>query len=140
MIWDLYQQMRIRDVQEFTRRAKDDTAMLVRKLRRSVDSLTLTCAAMWELQRDQSGSADKALIEKMQEIDLRDGKLDGKMTKPATACPSCQRANNAKSSKSVYRHSPGVPPGAENRDAVKAVGLDYSLNPGEGAFYVTEEL
>ena len=105
MFWDLCQQMQIHDVQDSARRSQEDTAMVLRELRelrRSVDSLTLTCAALWELQREKIGLTDDELIAKMQEIDLRDGKLDGKMTKPASACPSCQRANNANRQRCLY--------------------------------------
>lgn len=105
MFWDLYQQMQIHDVQDSARRARDDSATLLRELRdlrRSVDSLTLTCAALWELQREKGGFTDDELVAKIQEIDLRDGKLDGKMAKPAAECPSCQRVNNPSRQRCLY--------------------------------------
>lgn len=105
MFWDLYQQAQINDVQDSARRARDDTLSLrgeIRDLRRSLDSLTLTCAALWELLSDKSGLTEDELLAKMQEIDLRDGKLDGKMTRPASECPRCQRANNATRRNCMY--------------------------------------
>jgi hypothetical protein len=34
---------------------------------------------MWEIIRDQSSITDEELVEKITEIDLRDGVVDGKM-------------------------------------------------------------
>ncbi|MBP87497.1 MAG: hypothetical protein CMJ64_12360 [Planctomycetaceae bacterium] len=105
MFWDLYQQMQIHDVQDTAWQTRDEASMLrreLRDLRRSIDSLALTCAALWELQRERGSITDDELVAKMQEIDLRDGQLDGKMTKPATVCPSCERANNASRKNCMY--------------------------------------
>jgi hypothetical protein len=105
MFWNLYQQMQISDVQSTTQQARSDAATVRREmsdLRRSIDTLTLTCAALWELLREKDGLSDDELVAKMREIDLRDGKLDGKMTAPTVTCPSCHRPNKSNRQRCIY--------------------------------------
>lgn len=54
-----------------------------------IDELQLACAAMWELLREKNGVSDNELIEKIKEIDMRDGNPDGKMISPTEKCPEC---------------------------------------------------
>ncbi len=57
-----------------------------------VETLVLANQAMWELLSEKCGVTDNDLIKKMNEIDLRDGKLDGKLEvtrATATDCHDC---------------------------------------------------
>ncbi|MCO7226653.1 hypothetical protein [Pleionea sp. CnH1-48] len=58
-------------------------------LQDKVDHLSLVCQAMCELL-EQVGFDKTMLAKKIQEIDLRDGKLDGKFSQKKT-CPQCER-------------------------------------------------
>ena len=62
-------------------------------LEREVDRLYLIVEALWEFIRDKNGWVDEDLELKIQGIDQRDGKLDGKATrdKPKN-CSECGRA------------------------------------------------
>ena len=51
----------------------------------------LTMEAMWTLLRDKLDTTDDELIERIVEIDLSDGILDGKARRPALECGSCSR-------------------------------------------------
>jgi len=53
--------------------------------------LSLACEAMWSLLRDKFGVTDEELLNRLNELDLSDGQLDGKVRKPAVACPKCGR-------------------------------------------------
>lgn len=53
-----------------------------------VDSMALILRALWALLEEQGLTADQ-LIDKIEELDLLDGKADGKVTALATDCPSC---------------------------------------------------
>jgi hypothetical protein len=55
-----------------------------------VDQLTLLCAAMWELMSERLGITEDQLMDRVQEIDLRDTVADGRIT-AAKACPKCTR-------------------------------------------------
>lgn len=56
-----------------------------------LDRALLACEAMWSLLRDKLGVTDEDLLHRINEIDLSDGRLDGKVRKPAVACPQCRR-------------------------------------------------
>ncbi|GAB1258598.1 hypothetical protein [Aurantivibrio plasticivorans] len=61
-------------------------------LRNQIDTLVLANQAMWEIVSEKHGLTEHHLLTKMNEIDLRDGKLDGKLVKThLTTCPDCNR-------------------------------------------------
>jgi ribosomal protein L32 len=64
----------------------------------------LTCQALREILRDNTGLTDEMLLQKVQEIDLRDGRADGKMSgaKLGTKCTNCGRPLNRKHRKCLY--------------------------------------
>ena len=64
--------------------------------------LTLACTAMWTLLRQRLGVTDQELLEAIQEVDLRDGVLDGQYKPPALACPRCGRRNNHRRGTCMY--------------------------------------
>ncbi len=53
-----------------------------------VDRLSLIVEAMWELL-EESGYAEEALQAKVEEIDARDGRTDGKVSRPPMRCAKC---------------------------------------------------
>jgi len=71
-------------------RATEDAANLEKRL----DRLTLACAAMWSMLKEQ-GHTEEQLLARMQELDLRDGTLDGKIADRAAVCPQCTRKSRA---------------------------------------------
>jgi hypothetical protein len=74
----------------------------VRELRHQVERLSLLNQALWELIRDKAGLTDADLQRMAEEIDMRDGKADGKMDGGAVTCPTCHRVSNAKHYKCMY--------------------------------------
>ena len=70
-----------------------ESAMSSDKTRKNTERLYLVVQAMWELLKDKAGLTDADLDAKVQEIDMRDGRLDGQdstQTDPLT-CPQCGR-------------------------------------------------
>jgi len=60
-------------------------------LEHRIESLELACAGMWELLKQMSNVTDDQLIAKIREIDAKDGKVDGKITRGSLECPACGR-------------------------------------------------
>lgn len=56
-----------------------------------IQSLELTCAALWTLLKEQNGFTDDQLVRAIHEVDARDGVVDGKITQSAKVCPHCKR-------------------------------------------------
>ena len=79
-----------------------DTDRRIRQLEAEVDALTLIAMAMWELFGKSNGLFMKDLEAKMQEIDLRDGKLDGKMSFGRVTCHGCERILDERRQTCVY--------------------------------------
>src|SRR5688572_3267542 len=74
---DLYQQGRINDARnsaEEARSAARNAEWQTQELKRKVESLTITCQALWELLSERLDLREDLILQKMQEIDLRDGK------------------------------------------------------------------
>lgn len=78
-------------------------------LEEQVGRLTLACTAMWTLLRQRVGVTDRELLEAIQEVDLRDGVLDGQYKPPALTCPACGRRNNRRRRTCMYCES-ALPP------------------------------
>jgi hypothetical protein len=90
--YDIFQNFRITGVRyEADKAAIKGTGNTVdiMKLQDQVDHLSLVCQAMCELMEDM-GFNKKMLAAKIQEIDLRDGKIDGKQSKQHS-CKGCNR-------------------------------------------------
>ena len=70
------------------------TLQLLRRMPSAVRLLglavTLALAAAWELLAGRLGVTEAELVEKMRELDQRDGVVDGRRTPPVgRRCPSC---------------------------------------------------
>lgn len=113
MLWDLIQQRQIGRAKQAAAQAAssaDRTQSEVAQLERDVESLILTCQAMWELVREQGNFTDEALLRRMQEVDLRDGTRDGRIGLQPSTCLACSRPNNARHENCIYCGNPLPPP------------------------------
>jgi len=73
-----------------------------RTLADKIDSLGLICRAMWELVRGLYNLSDEDLLNKVQEIDLSDGKLDGKVKVKPKKCSKCGRPLSRRRMRCLY--------------------------------------
>ncbi len=89
------QAMNAKSEAESARRDVDD-------LHRQVDTLTLTCQALFETLRDHFGLPEEMLLAKLEEIDLRDGVADGKITRQPVNCPNCGRRSSSRRRNCLY--------------------------------------
>ena len=74
----------------------------VKELTRQVERLMLLNQAMWELIRERLHLTDAELEAIAQQVDMRDGIKDGKLTPIAVRCPGCGRVNNTRHKKCIY--------------------------------------
>ena len=68
-----------------------------------VERLLMITEALWLIIKEQLGYEDEELMRRIEEIDMRDGRLDGKV-KPETPpeCPECGRTLIGKRPKCLY--------------------------------------
>jgi hypothetical protein len=90
----------------FTEHSKSetDTKSRIRDLEARVDKLELVCESLWEIIKEGKALNETDLIERMTQIDLRDGTFDGKKKKKSSSieCPKCGRMNSKRHSKCMY--------------------------------------
>jgi hypothetical protein len=81
------------------REAKTETELM----RHDIERLLMITEALWSFLKKEHGYTDEALMKVVNEIDLRDGRLDGKVAaKPPAACPSCGKINSNKRQFCMY--------------------------------------
>ena len=72
-----------------------DARMIAEDSSRAIElrlqSLELACAALWTILKDKHGYSDEMLVEVITDVDGRDGKVDGKISRSERICPTCER-------------------------------------------------
>jgi hypothetical protein len=104
-IIDICQQAQINHAQNRAAHAQTVAEQLrweLDTLKHKSDALTLACQALWEIVRTETGLSDSALLERMRDIDVRDGKLDGRITPRVAECPTCGRKSKATRKDCIY--------------------------------------
>lgn len=87
------------------RRAQSQVA----ELEARCDRALLVCEALWTILRDKLGVSEDELVSRVNEIDLSDGRLDGRVRKEnAVSCPSCGRTFARRFPKCIYCGQPVV--------------------------------
>jgi hypothetical protein len=105
MLWDLLQHFEIQQAKTDARDASDranDSEHRVVGVQAQVERLTLASQAMWELLKEHTGLMELQLLEKMVEIDSRDGVKDGKIGAKGVSCAHCGKITSTQRSKCVY--------------------------------------
>ncbi|WP_237057561.1 hypothetical protein [Microbulbifer sediminum] len=101
--YGLFGHFRLRDAQltaDGAARKSSDNRLDIQALQDQVDHLSVVCEAMSELMQEMGFS--RAMLEKkIQEIDLRDGRLDGRH-QPKKTCPSCARISASRHVRCLY--------------------------------------
>jgi len=68
-----------------------NTEHRVKLLEENLAKALMICEALWELLSERTGATQEELQAKLRDVDLRDGKLDGKNQRAARDCPACGR-------------------------------------------------
>ncbi|NUN95866.1 MAG: hypothetical protein HUU16_06810 [Candidatus Omnitrophica bacterium] len=112
LVIDLYQNRKIADAERRASDAALDTKFLkgeILDLQWKADALTIACQALWEVLRGEVGLSDDMILMKMEEIDLRDGRADGKISREVVICERCGRKGNSARKQCLYCGSPLSP-------------------------------
>lgn len=72
------------------------------ELEARLDRALLASEAMWTILQDKLGVTEEDLITRINEIDMLDGKLDGKVQRTAVSCPKCNRVIARRFPKCMY--------------------------------------
>lgn len=105
LFWEMHQSHRISEARSAGRRGEDkaeDAVELTQRLSARVDRLTLINMALWSLMKERTGLTEEDLAKRIQEIDLADGQLDGKIRTQIKNCPHCQRTLSQKHNRCLF--------------------------------------
>ena len=108
-LFDIYQQGKITEAKQQAEKAAnkaDRFANEIKSIERRLNRLTLATQALWEIHRDAGHQSEEELVAKMQEIDLRDGSADGKISRTIKVCADCGRNSNSKRLECLYCGAP----------------------------------
>lgn len=103
----IFLNFRVRQAQAEATDAKSrasDLAITIAQLEDKVDYLSVVCAALAELL-SEVGFSESMLMQKIEEIDLRDGRKDGRYN-PTKSCGSCGRTLAARHLTCIYCGQP----------------------------------
>jgi predicted Zn-ribbon and HTH transcriptional regulator len=104
-IWNMHQEGRIAEAKAEAAEAKDEVTRYrerIKELEFRLDRMALASQALWELLRSRLGLSEAELLAKINEIDLRDGVQDQRMTARPMPCAECGRTLNSKASRCIY--------------------------------------
>lgn len=106
LFWEVHQQRAMgrasAEAAEASRRAAGAADRVV-QLEADVDRLLLITRTLWETLRTMQGVDEGQLVEKLREIDLRDGRLDGRLARPGPQhCTQCRRTLNRRHVQCIY--------------------------------------
>lgn len=80
-----------------------DAKLKVDQLEDEIERLLMITEAMWGILKEQLNYDDEELVRRVQEIDMRDGVLDGKVSKKEPKkCASCGRTVMKKRPQCMY--------------------------------------
>lgn len=79
-----------------------ETARTVRELEVQLERALLASEAMWSILKEKFGLTDMDLARRVNDIDLTDGLLDGRVRRTPVSCPKCHRTISPRSPKCMY--------------------------------------
>ena len=72
------------------------------ELRSQVDRLQMICEGMWTIIKTHTAATDEDLARLVEQIDLRDGKINGKTASIPQNCSSCGRVVSVRTLVCLY--------------------------------------
>ena len=75
----------------------------VRLLKHHIERILMITEALWDMVKEQHGYTDDDLVKRVQQIDMRDGRLDGRVAPSGVrSCPSCKRPTSGRHVMCIY--------------------------------------
>ena len=74
----------------------------IERVEKKLESLALACQSLWEILQEHTKISEEDLMAKMEEVDIRDGKMDGRISPRAEACQNCNRKTSRRRTNCLY--------------------------------------
>lgn len=112
-LWDVFQHRQIQKADEKAdvarldaKQTKDRLHFETQRIEAKIDGLALICEALWETLRENTNLTDLDIQRKIEEIDLRDGRRDGRISGSPTVCKGCNRPAHTRQVTCMYCGEP----------------------------------
>jgi hypothetical protein len=106
LFYDIWQDFNIREARRAAASARHDLQHEIDDLSARCNQALLVCNALWTLLRDKLGMTEQDLLNRVKELDLTDGKLDGRVTAKSIECPACKHVVTRRFPRCVYCGGP----------------------------------
>jgi hypothetical protein len=81
----------------------------VQALQMDIEKLFIITETLWGILKEKNGMTDEELIQRVQDTDMQDGRLDGKIAKlPPEPCPQCKRPISRNRTLCLYCGTPST--------------------------------
>jgi len=104
-LWELHQGADIEQAKtqaQWSARDAAEAMHFAENVRMRLDKLTLVSMAVWSLVKEKTSLTDEDLMERVRQIDLSDGVLDGQVKLAPVKCASCGRTMSRRHSRCMY--------------------------------------
>lgn len=105
LLYDLHQNARIAGAEaaadQSTHKA-ERAAERIEDVQERIDKLSLLNYALWSLLQERIGVTEAELLARVQELDMKDGKLDGRVSSGIINCKDCNRPLSQRHRKCLY--------------------------------------
>lgn len=108
-LWNLHQQNRLNDLESRVRHTASTPDSKIEEVREHtivlqdrIDKLLLINMAMWSFMEERLGLTESQLAERVRQIDLRDGQIDGRPPQAAATCQNCNRPMSRRHQRCLY--------------------------------------
>ena len=108
--WEICQEGRISDAKADARRSVYDATKALstaETFQRRIDKMAILIQAMWSLLSENTNLTEEDLKKRVVDIDMIDGKLDGKVSKKPLICKKCGAGISRRFNKCVICGEPG---------------------------------
>lgn len=112
-IWDVYQHGQIAAATATADAARqsaehtyENTRRDLGRLEAKIDTLALVSQALWELVRERTELTDDDIRARIADIDLRDGRADGRIVGARFSCAKCNRPAHTRQAACMYCGTP----------------------------------
>ena len=102
IFWNQKETTVVKDTSSKTLNSVQSLSTELSQQEKRIDKLIMINQALWFFLKEHLNLTEDDLFAKVEEIDLLDGKLDGKVKIQAKKCPKCDRVVSLKHDKCLY--------------------------------------
>jgi hypothetical protein len=105
LLYDIHQNAKIAGAEAKADRSAhkvERVSQNIEDIEERLDKLALLNYALWSLLQDKLGVSEAELLARVEELDLQDGKLDGRISGGVVNCKDCDRPLSKRHRKCLY--------------------------------------